>query len=612
MGVLSDRYAPVAPVAPAAPADNTPVSPLSQRFGAAPTDYDLGEVPQAALRNLPKSATQFAEGVAESVMHPVQTKENLLNLGYSLTGLPWVEKQIARGARGLGLISEEKKADIEKFTEQQTAPRDAFWKLLKDRYGSWENLKRTMAEDPVGFLGDASTVVSGGAGVLSKVPGLEKAATVSRAADVINPANLVTRLPLAAGSKAMDLAAGLSGSVTGAGGQALRDAATVSEGSIPFLRKPEQSEVFLGHLNGTRPASEIVDLGKSALDKMRLERGNAYRAEMAKAGLVDETIPSWKPIDQAVEDAKDVTMSRAPGQTTGPVMAAEAEAVRQQAAALVNEWKSKQDWLGTGEPGDPLRLYHQTAAGVDELKKAVNRIDAQTPEGRKVKADIVDAIEAEINTQAPTYSKIMGDYRNASDSIEQLEKTFSLGPNAMESTGIGKLQRSARPNAASNYKAMEEAFQKLAEYEPNLIAARAGQQLASANPRGLSSELLRKAGLGGGIVEAVHGGFTPTQLALGAAIMGGSELATSPRLAAGVARTMGQVRAPYRTVGELMRESGVDPAKATGYAGTILRNTSGVPVAPPLTTPATPNAPPGLSDRLLMNASGGLLGPVGP
>jgi len=542
-------------------------------------NYALSDVPSTALGNVSKSGAQFLDSLIQPFIHPVDTATNLAKLAASSTLTP--AARVLEPAARLLLSDEQKKKLSEILTDIET-PKSAMGEFFKERYGGWENVKRTMAEDPVGFLSDASTLISGGAGLLAKTPVIGKTmATVSKVADVVNPANVVTRAPLYAASKAGGLLADVSGTLTGAGGQALRDAATVSEG---FLRNPEQSQVFLGHLNGTRPASELADLGKSAIAKMEAEKKVAYRNEMARLGLEDEVIPSWKPIDQAVDDARDITMSRAPGKTTGPIMDQEAENVRLQAQKLIDDWKNKQDWVGTGQQGDPWRLYHQTAAGVDELKKAIGKLDANGAQAQKVRADIYDAVENQITQQAPKYAEIMKDYHTASRANDQLERMFSLGENAMESTGIGKLQRSARHNVTSNYKAMEEGFQKLAEYEPNLVAARAGQQLASGSPRGVTSTALRKIGYGATATEVLqgllHGGqipLTPAQLAISGAAGLGAWAATSPSLAARAARLSGQFRTPYRAAGEAMRGAGVDPAKATAYTGNMLSNTYGSP-----------------------------------
>ena len=78
----------------------------------------------------------------------------------------------------------------------------AFGKAMTDRYGGWENVKKTMAEDPVGFMADASAVLSGGAGILGKA-GLSTAAKVARVgSEFTNPVSMATKA-IASGANAI-------------------------------------------------------------------------------------------------------------------------------------------------------------------------------------------------------------------------------------------------------------------------------------------------------------------------------------------------------------------------------------------------------------------------
>jgi hypothetical protein len=63
--------------------------------------------------------------------------------------------------------------------------------MYKDRYGDYEKIKRTLAEDPVGAAADLSTLFSGGAMATAKVPTVSTALT--KAATVTNPLSVVTK-----------------------------------------------------------------------------------------------------------------------------------------------------------------------------------------------------------------------------------------------------------------------------------------------------------------------------------------------------------------------------------------------------------------------------------
>ena len=64
--------------------------------------------------------------------------------------------------------------------------------MIMDRYGGWDKLKTTMAEDPIGFLADLSTVFSLG-GTAGMSAGLKGAATVARVGEAMNPLNVITK-----------------------------------------------------------------------------------------------------------------------------------------------------------------------------------------------------------------------------------------------------------------------------------------------------------------------------------------------------------------------------------------------------------------------------------
>lgn len=115
--------------------------------------YAATEVPGAAVRNLPGSAKQFATGLYEAVTNPLDTLTAVLDLG--------------AGALRKSLPSDVVKF-VDQFGNQQATQRavDVANKVggaIADRYGSWDSIKRTFAEDPVGAAGDLSTLLFGGA-----------------------------------------------------------------------------------------------------------------------------------------------------------------------------------------------------------------------------------------------------------------------------------------------------------------------------------------------------------------------------------------------------------------------------------------------------------------
>ena len=58
---------------------------------------------------------------------------------------------------------------------------DAMGQFVKDRFGGVENIKKTIAEDPVGLLGDVAGLLTGGGMAAAKGAGLAgKAGKISK------------------------------------------------------------------------------------------------------------------------------------------------------------------------------------------------------------------------------------------------------------------------------------------------------------------------------------------------------------------------------------------------------------------------------------------------
>jgi hypothetical protein len=157
------------------------------------------DIPAEALTNVVPSAINMAGGVYQAVSSPIETLKGM--------------RDVAKGA--IQKVLPEPVANfINKFQNdpeakaRAIAAADAFGGFYKDRYGSEEAIKRTMATDPVGFAGDLSTILSGGSTAAARV-----APTVSNVlatgAKFTNPMNAITPVvaaPFKVGAKGIDYA----------------------------------------------------------------------------------------------------------------------------------------------------------------------------------------------------------------------------------------------------------------------------------------------------------------------------------------------------------------------------------------------------------------------
>lgn len=103
------------------------------------------------MSNLGSSALNFGKGIGSAVMHPVKTVETLASLGLGA---------LSNVGEATGLYS-----GNDRFNKMA----DTVGHEYVDRYGGWQNIKNTAYKDPVGVLADLSTVLSGGAGAVTKV-----------------------------------------------------------------------------------------------------------------------------------------------------------------------------------------------------------------------------------------------------------------------------------------------------------------------------------------------------------------------------------------------------------------------------------------------------------
>lgn len=150
----------------------------------APRNYQLSEVPGAAITNLPKSGAKFVGEIKEAITHPIETVKAMGQTigGAAYSALPEKAQE--------WLISV---ANNPETVKQSIALAHTVGGIFKDKYGDAEKIKRTLAEDPVGAFADLSMLFSGGAGA-TKALGLAKTATsLEKAATLTNPLAIVAK-----------------------------------------------------------------------------------------------------------------------------------------------------------------------------------------------------------------------------------------------------------------------------------------------------------------------------------------------------------------------------------------------------------------------------------
>ena len=460
----------------------------------------VGELAKETISNIPSSAVRFGESVVQPVLHPIQTGENLAMIGKGVM-------------QKLGVIS----------GKDATQYADAVGQFLMDRYGSKDAILKTLVTDPVGIAADVSTVLSAGGSLAVRAPGL-----VSRIGEAAQTAGRLTN-PLSAVVPAAKVAAEGLGITTGVSSEPIHIAAQAgAEGG-------EASKAFLEQMRGQAPVEDVVSDARAAVANLRQQRGQIYRQEMASIGG-DKTILGFDDVDKAVTG----TVKKFKGVNISPSVGAVYEKIRD----YVTQWKSL----------DPEE-YH-TAEGFDALKQLVGDVRESTKYGtaeRKAADDVYNAIKNTIVKQNPKYGEIMKGYQEASNQINEIEKTLSTNPKASIDTALRKITSALRDNVNTNYGKRKELVGFLARSgAKNLLQKIAGQALKAAAPRGVVGRLGAGA-LGIESMQALLAASNPLLAAKIAAVAGLS----SPRLVGEAAHLAGRAsKLPFRSAGLVSRIAG--------------------------------------------------------
>ena len=225
-------------------AEKIKLSELENLTVTAQPTLSAGDVASQAASNFLPSAIQYGKDVVTPLLDPIGTAKSI-------------------GELGLGVI--QLVIPGEQANEAQAKAVGAYF---ANRYGGLENLKKTIANDPAGFLGDASIILTGGAGLATKVGPASKAAqTVQKVAQNIDPVigavNLAGK-PIGA----------LLGTTTGAGREAVVEA--YKAGAVGG----ERAQAFKNNMRGKESPEVVVDQAKEAMSNMATKRKTDYLKSM--------------------------------------------------------------------------------------------------------------------------------------------------------------------------------------------------------------------------------------------------------------------------------------------------------------------------------------------
>lgn len=514
-----------------APDEQSAIDALGQMQGGTPQPeqpaaqqpLSWSDVPGQALQNAPSSALEFGKALVQPVLHPLDTANNLNALGRgALMRVPGMQALDEWGAKNLGLESSYGTPEA----QQQYELAGNVGQFFKDRYGSEEGLKRTLAQDPVGAAADVSTVLTGGGGLLARVPGTAARVTskaLTTAGRVTNP---VTAVAAPTGLLTRKPAAALLGMTTGAGGDSVREAFRAGE------RGGSYGKTFRDNMRGNEAQESVLTEAKAALGKMASERSDAYRKGMV-ATKANKTMLDKQPIEDAMQDLTD-SMFHGPSPVTNKASIKLLKEVGQ----TIDDW-----WLNhpnmTPEDLDRLKVK------LDKMKPNWTK---ESGDQARIIATMRTAVRDEILRKDPTYAKTMKDYENSISAQQEIERALSLGKRSSKDTALRKMQSIMRNNVNTNYGSRKNQAKKLELYGADTLMPKlAGQSLSALTPRGLAS--LGATGLLGAAAYALDPTFV------------GGLLATSPRIVGETSHLLGRMKRTGRQAPLILYQAGRD---ATG------------------------------------------------
>lgn len=502
----------------------------TQPVNAAPTQMPLSDVAYGALTNLPASAGKYGRELYEAVTNPIATASSILDVGAGALQkiLP---KQVVDFVNQFETNPE--------ASQRAVQAANAVGGEYAKRYGTLEGFKQAVATDPVSVMGDMSILLTGGGSIAAKVPGIAKLGqTTAQIGRTIDPLNLATKAVTKPFQLAEALATPSLGLSTGAGAEAIREAAKAG------MAGGTKAEAFLEQLRGNAPIENVVNTARDAVAELYKNRSDAYTSGMTGA-TGSKAILDFAPIDAAVSKAEKI------GTFNGIEIRGNAASTLREIADKIQEFK-------VGNPA-----IFRTVEGFDKLKQAISDIQQSQPYGspaRKVADELYNAVKNEIVKQAPEYAKVMSDYENATALLKDIQGTLSLNKNANVDTSVRKLQSILRNNANTNYGRRVDLARELeATGVPGadtLFPQLAGQMLSSKTPRGIQGGIL-PASAGG---AALMSGMTnPATLAA----IGAGALVSSPRLVGEAAYYGGKAAGTTKMLADALKKytdkSPIDP-----------------------------------------------------
>lgn len=482
--------------------------------GAPQGEMGWGEVASRAFSNIPSSAGKFASDIGQAVLHPIDTGNAMIAL---------TAGGISRGveaATGMDIFPE----------NNATMTADALGQFYKDRYGSWDGFKRSIAEDPVGVAADLSLPLTGAGGIAARAPGLTGRVgrviqTVGRNMDPVTAAANTAR----GGGRAVSA---LGGWASGVGDVPLTEAFNARRAG-----GAREAALLTAMRDPGAPITNVVDEARGNLEAFDRQVSNDYRSGIQSTRNSTARV-DWTPIRNAVNDVI-VSMTTRGGRFFG---GENARRTINRIVNLIHDYRTNPSM--------------QTPEALDALKQEISDmqitmgpgVTRSAGQGNRAATGVADAIRQEIIRLDPNYETTMQRYAQGKEISEEIQKSLGLGDNTSRDAALRKLQSTTRNNVQTNYGARNQLLDQI-DPRGTLRATLSGQALNTWAPRGIA-----RAGGAAAIPAALlYAGANPGMLAataLAAPIASPRVVGEVAGLLGAGARRLDNLPAPVRRTAE--------------------------------------------------------------
>ena len=406
--------------------------------------------------NIVPSGKKFVIDTLTPFFKPVETAKNLGQLGKSIYTLV--------------VDSDDPDAQLAKDVGQ----------FFADRYGGIDAIKETIKNDPVGFLGDASIILTGGAMLSARIPS-QTANVVARAmtatGNVIDPLTLSARVVANPMTKfvannyiAPIVASGL-GLTTQAGRASIETAYQAGKAG------GEQGQAFQSAMRGADDAEKLVTDAIGGMKNLQDAKKATYQSGMTGLQLGRMPVDITK-VEKMLEKFKQQYFPKDRN--------------------IIGEAGTKQ--FNRIEKAIDEFLQNPNAHTIEDLdilKQEIFGDFSKFPEGQsgRVITEMGNGIKNIILEQAPDYANVMKAYEDASAmerNISQATGIFGNSKATNMSTALRKLQQSTKDGVLGNQGQKLSYVERLDQANPNAFLKEqiAGSALNTITPRGIQGSIM--------------------------------------------------------------------------------------------------------------------------